>query len=208
MRPGHRCRIISGLCCGVLVVEAPEKSGALITAGQAAEQGRDVFVVPGNIDVAPCAGSNALLRDGAIAVSSGWDVLSEYASQFPDKIHRKDSASRQTAYPDEVEAAAAEAEARPLKVAQKPKLLDRMLPKKKKEIDNGEAKPYIDAEVKRPTLSDTEETIVSQIRSGKTLVDDLIAETGMPAGALLAALTMLEVKGIITRLPGKRVQLK
>jgi len=69
-----RNRVISGLSCGVLVVEAPEKSGALITARQAADQGRDVFVVPGNIDVDTFVGSNRLLRDGATAVSSGWDI--------------------------------------------------------------------------------------------------------------------------------------
>ena len=203
-----RNRIISGLCCGVLVVEAPEKSGALITAHQAAEQGRDVFVVPGNIDSPSCVGSNALLRDGAIAVSSGWDVVSEYAAIYPDKIHPAGTASKQTAYPDEVAKAAQQGEQQPLLVAQKPKNIHRKDKKKKKEIDNDQSKPYIDADIKRPALSAEEETILQHIRAGQTLVDDLIAHTGMPAGPLLAALTMLEVKGLITRLPGKRVQLK
>lgn len=81
-----RNRIISGLSCGVLVVEAPLKSGALITARQALDQGRDVFVTPGNVGIASCEGSNALLRDGATMVTSGWDILSEYVHRYPDKI--------------------------------------------------------------------------------------------------------------------------
>lgn len=85
----RRNRIISGLSNGVLVVEAPQKSGALITARQALEQGRDVFVVPGNIGVASCEGSNALLKDGAALASSGWDVVGEYACRYPDKIHKE-----------------------------------------------------------------------------------------------------------------------
>ena len=58
----RRNRIISGLTCGVVVVEAPARSGALITAQLALDQGRDVFAVPGNVDAACSAGSNGLLR--------------------------------------------------------------------------------------------------------------------------------------------------
>lgn len=203
-----RNRVISGLCCGVLVIEAPEGSGALITARQAAEQGRDVFVVPGNIDMPTCAGSNALLRDGAIMAGSGWDVMGEYEAQFPGKIHNRCKPGTQMAYPDEVEKAASEADKPPLKVAQKPKLFGSKKEDAKKEIDNSRSSHYIDAEKTRPNLTPDEQKILTLIQAGKTLVDDLMADTDLPAGAVLAALTMLEVKGVVTRLPGKRVQLK
>ena len=72
-----RNRIISGLSLGVVLVEAPERSGALITADFAADQGRDVFVVPGNVTSAASAGSNRLLRDGARPVMSADDVLED-----------------------------------------------------------------------------------------------------------------------------------
>lgn len=207
----RRNRIISGLGCGVLVVEAPEKSGALITARQAADQGRDVFVVPGNIDVTSCAGSNALLRDGAIAVSSGWDVVSEYESLYPGKLRRQGNKSSQLAYPDEV-LAAAEEEKEPLKVAQKGKIPrkfgDHSDKNKKKEIDNPAPGPYSDPKVTLPELTQQEQTIVSLLQQGITLVDDLMAKAELNAGAILATLTMLEIKGVIKRLPGKRVEMK
>jgi DNA processing protein len=70
----ERNRIVSGLSRGVIVAEAPERSGALITARLALEQGRDVMVVPGNPWFAHTAGSNRLLREGATPVCSIADV--------------------------------------------------------------------------------------------------------------------------------------
>ena len=203
-----RNRIISGMCCGVLVVEAPEKSGALITARCAADQGRDVFVVPGNIDVPTFVGSNRLLRDGAIAVSSGWDILSEYQMQFPDKIRKDTAVSRQSVSEEELQKAAEAAKPLP-KVAQKSRIFSKKQPPKeiedKKVIDKAGSSLYSDVNDILPKLSEQEQQIVTALQGGERLVDDVIAQTGLPAGKVLATLTLLEVKGVVKRLPGKRV---
>jgi len=72
-----RNRIISGMSLGVVVVEAPRRSGALITATFAADQGREVFVVPGSVFAQASEGTNAMLRDGARIVRDGADVLDD-----------------------------------------------------------------------------------------------------------------------------------
>ena len=77
-----RNRIIAGLSRGVIVVEAGEKSGALITSTYAGDFGRDVFAVPGNIFSTKSLGCNELIRDGAILIKSAQDVLDQYDFKF------------------------------------------------------------------------------------------------------------------------------
>jgi len=80
-----RNRIISGWSLGVVVVEANLKSGALITASQAAEQGRQVFAVPGRADSILSRGTNKLIKDGAKLTEDVDDVLSEFEYLLPRK---------------------------------------------------------------------------------------------------------------------------
>ena len=203
----RRNRIISGLSCGVLVVEAPLKSGALITARLSADQGRDVFVVPANIDVETAKGSNGLLRDGAIPVSSGWDILSEYRYQFPGKVRERKTAVSLTVNEEEL---SRERDV-PAKVAQEPRKREEKKPQKtaprKKGIDNSEKSAYSDTKKTQTVLTPDEQTIVELLGKGQMLVDDLIAGSGRAPGAILASLTLLEVRGVVRRLPGRFVEL-
>ena len=175
----RRNRIISGMSNGVLVVEAPEKSGALITAREALEQGRDVFVVPGNINVAACAGSNALLQGYAMAVFTGWDVLQEYQQMYPGAVQKR-----------EVPAHIREAEYTPAKVAQQPA-------KPQQETNPVSAKPI--------ELTADEEMVAKCLTQEPRQVDEIIAQLKLPAAKVMSILTMLTVKGVVRSHPGKRV---
>lgn len=81
----RRNRIVSGLSAGIVVIEAAARSGSLITAQRAAEQGREVFVVPGSPMDPRYAGSNSLIKDGAILVRDANDILSVLGRPATDR---------------------------------------------------------------------------------------------------------------------------
>ena len=82
-----RNRIISGLCTATAVIEASFGSGSLITARYAAYQGRTVFALPGNVGSSGAAGTNALLKNGALVATGPEDILSEYEFIYPHSVN-------------------------------------------------------------------------------------------------------------------------
>ena len=184
-----RNRIISGLSVGVVVMEAPERSGALITANRALDQGRDVFVIPGQVGDRRCAGSNLLLRDGAGVVTDAWDVLSHYAGQYPHKIRslRREEPRRFGAPP------------LPGKPEKKP-------PEKAPPEPAAPALPLLDLSGDHG-LTDDQLRIVKALDGRTVQVDDLIEETQIPTRRILSALTVLELDRIVAQESGKRFSL-
>ena len=201
----RRNRIISGLSNGVVVVESPEKSGSLNTAQHALDQGRDVYALPGSVDHENYRGNNALLRSGATLVRDGWDVISEYAPRYPRASRLY---AQQIANPDPMPEEEPHTEA---KVAQSLLALEKTpandKEKEKKPVDNKAKPPYSDVRETLAPLPEAERCLAEKLLEPR-LVDDLIAEEGGASGQVLGSLTMLEIRGLLTRLPGNRVVLK
>ena len=202
-KPWHfpaRNRIISGVSNGVLVVEAPKVSGALITVRHALEQGRDVFVVPGNINSPTCEGSNALLQEGAAPVLSGWDVVSGYEFLYPGKLQKNLNVPLYTG--EETQA----------KVAQTPARLENSSNKTpesgKIPIDNGDKSPYIELVKNRPALGEEEQAVLARLTDKPQEASALMAALDMPSGKVLSILTMLTVKGYAQKHPGGSFSVK
>ena len=186
----QRNRIISGISAGIVVVEAPERSGALNTARHALDQCRDVYVVPGNVDNDSCAGSNQLLREGATPVFTGWDVVREYEGLYPGFIRR-------------IELSSGDA---PLK--NNPILPVIKAKPDNKSIDNRDKSRYSVEDNKNRNLTPEEEKVLSLVTREPVLVDQIIDAAGLPAGKVLSVLTMLTMKGLVQNHPGKYLSLK
>ena len=183
-----RNRIISGLCLGTVVVEAPEeRTGALITANTALEQGRDVFAVPGPIDAPMSRGCNRLIADSAAALATGgWDILREYEAQYPHKLHCETVELPQTLGYQ----ARSEAQAKAMKVEEEKKKL-----------------PELDLRAPDHGLSDDQITVLRALREGPLQVDDVIEQTALPTRRVLSALTVLEIDGYVEQGSGKHFSL-
>ena len=130
-----RNRIVAGLCRATVVIEARERSGALITADFALEEGREVLAVPGEITSALSAGTNALLRLGAVPLTRSEDVLETYGIEPSARVD--------------------------------------------------------------PDVGGSAAAVLAAVREGAVAADELARSTGLPAGELAAALTELELAGLV-----------
>jgi len=195
-----RNRILSGLSLGVAVIEAPKRSGALITASRALEQGRDVFTLPGNVDARSSEGSNALLREGAIPILSAIDIISEYKDQFPDIITTDRQRQAVSTDAGDTEQTTNLHRGRSTNRGSGSEARSNVnRGNDKKEIDNITMVDYIDLNEILSMLTGDEKTVVEMIGTAGAYVDDIITGSGLAAQQVLTALTMLEISGYVQR---------
>ena len=144
------------------------------------------------------AGNLQLLKDGAMLIEEGWDVMREYEQLYPELIARQPEAVPMTMAPGQMQEISA------AKVAEK-----RSFPKKddKKDVDNLENRDYIDVQEISDKLSPDEAAVIGLLGTQPLPMDEIIDRSQLPAARALAAITLLEVKQYIQRLPGKRFAL-
>ena len=188
-----RNRLISGVSLGIIVIEAGRKSGSLITASRALEQGKDVFAVPGDIIRSSFDGANHLIKNGAKPILNAEDVLSEYDYLYGEYIKSEylDISLNEIKYVDY---------------------------RKKKSSENTVAeantektitKAVAPAKEKKAPVDVSEEAlkVYSALSEEPLHIDDIIRATGMKMNIVLSALTELELDGAVEQVTGKKYKI-
>ena len=191
-----RNRVTAGLSLAAVVVEAPERSGALLFASDALEQNREVCAVPGSVLSVTSEGTNQLLKEGARPITCGWDVLEEYQPLFPDTLKQKRPGS---------EGAPKKQEDSPRETGEG--FFKLREPIRQKEIDKEKAPAYIDLQQQLEGLPERQLKIIAAMSEPHRHVDDIIRECGLPAPTVLSELTMMQIQGFVKQEPGKRFSL-
>ncbi|MDR3197878.1 MAG: DNA-processing protein DprA [Planctomycetaceae bacterium] len=171
----QRNRIISGLSLGVLIIEAPPQSGALITATLAAKQGRKVFAVPGRIDQESSRGCHQLIRNGAILVESADDLVKHLDLQVKPQ---------------------------PKPQSQPKPQLQSTISLQPPQTPKTETTKISAPNISIPAdwqLDETEMKILQLITVNPTPVDLIISISGLPVHRVLATISLLEIRRIIRR---------
>ncbi len=198
-----RNRILAGLSLGVVVTHAPERSGSLITADHALDNGRDVFCVPPYSIFDPgFFGVVKYLRQGATPVFSPEDILAPYLTQFPDKLKPK----RITG--DYVPSLSAEKGKPAPRVRSVSKISDSK--EKKAPADNAEKTVLFRQKWEEQnsdffsSFDENQLLVYNNLESEPKFVDELAALTKLPVGVLFSVLTEFEIAGLVRSYSGQR----
>lgn len=188
-----RNRLISGVSLGVVVIEAGVKSGSLITANCALEQGRDVFAIPGDIVRSSFDGTNHLIKNGAKPVFSAEDILIEYESLYGDlfdiaksrvplsaveyvEYRKKKTGNVRSAKPDK---------------------------KSAEEIIN----PPVERKELPEYISEEAKCVYAVLNEKETHIDDIVRKTDLKMNVVLSSLTELELSGFVELVSGKKYRI-